>query len=234
MGKIIGLLVVVGGFLGWRHWSRLPSNQAKRKFAFQAIVGALLITVILLAIAGRIHPLGAVFAVLIPLIKVCLNLLIRAFPLIAQIYGANYAKPRSLSASIIEIQINFANGNVSGRVLEGDFRGKNLSDFTDNELEQLRQYCQQNDKKSAYLLQLYTAFRFKEQFGKQSENANRNTSSGDLSTAEAAEILGVNDNASEDDVLRAHRQLINKVHPDKGGNNYLASLLNRARDTLLR
>ncbi|MCL4165836.1 UNVERIFIED_CONTAM: hypothetical protein GTU68_062351 [Idotea baltica] len=54
-----------------------------------------------------------------------------------------------------------------------------------------------------------------------------------MTLEEAAEILGVSIGADKSEINQAHRRLIGRVHPDKGGNDYLASLLNRARDLLL-
>ena len=54
-----------------------------------------------------------------------------------------------------------------------------------------------------------------------------------MSVEEAAEILGVPPNADKDEINQAHRRLIGRVHPDKGGSDYLASLLNNARDLML-
>ena len=51
---------------------------------------------------------------------------------------------------------------------------------------------------------------------------------------EAYEILGLDFSASKDDIIAAHRTLIEKNHPDKGGSNYLSSKINKARDILLR
>ena len=51
---------------------------------------------------------------------------------------------------------------------------------------------------------------------------------------EAYEILGLDFSASKDDIITAHRTLIEKNHPDKGGSNYLSSKINKARDILLR
>jgi hypothetical protein len=50
----------------------------------------------------------------------------------------------------------------------------------------------------------------------------------------ALEILGLGAQASTDDVLTAHRRLIQRLHPDRGGSTYLAQQLNEARDRLLR
>ncbi len=50
---------------------------------------------------------------------------------------------------------------------------------------------------------------------------------------EAALILGLRKNATQDEVRDAHRRLIQKNHPDQGGSDYLAAKINQARDVLL-
>ncbi len=54
-----------------------------------------------------------------------------------------------------------------------------------------------------------------------------------MTREEAALILGVSTNAAKDEIEKAHRKLITRNHPDKGGNDYLAAKINQARDVLL-
>ena len=50
---------------------------------------------------------------------------------------------------------------------------------------------------------------------------------------EAMEVLGLKPDYSKQDVIQAHRRMMQKVHPDRGGSDYLAAQINKAKDTLL-
>jgi predicted outer membrane lipoprotein len=60
------------------------------------------------------------------------------------------------------------------------------------------------------------------------------TDSGSMSLKEACEILGVDPDCPHEDVIQAHRRLIQKLHPDRGGNDYLAAKINEAKSVLLK
>jgi len=47
------------------------------------------------------------------------------------------------------------------------------------------------------------------------------------------EILGLKPGYKGEDVIQAHRRMMQKVHPDRGGSDYLAAQINKAKDTLL-
>lgn len=54
-----------------------------------------------------------------------------------------------------------------------------------------------------------------------------------MSTEEAMEILALHPGYSREDVIKSHRRMMQKMHPDRGGSDYLAAQINTAKDTLL-
>jgi hypothetical protein len=49
----------------------------------------------------------------------------------------------------------------------------------------------------------------------------------------ALEILGLPADASDEDIVKAHRSMMQRLHPDRGGSDYLAKKINAAKDFLV-
>jgi len=54
-----------------------------------------------------------------------------------------------------------------------------------------------------------------------------------MSIEEAQEVLGLKPGCTKEDIIQAHRRMMQKVHPDRGGSDFLAAQINTAKDVLL-
>ena len=57
---------------------------------------------------------------------------------------------------------------------------------------------------------------------------------GAMTEQEALEVLGLRPAAAEAEIRAAHRRLMQAVHPDRGGSDWVSARVNQARDILLR
>ncbi|MBX7199832.1 MAG: DnaJ domain-containing protein [Rhodospirillaceae bacterium] len=55
-----------------------------------------------------------------------------------------------------------------------------------------------------------------------------------MSEEEALRILGLARGATPEEIKAAHRRIIEQIHPDRGGSDYLAAKVNHAKDFLLK
>jgi DnaJ-class molecular chaperone len=71
--------------------------------------------------------------------------------------------------------------------------------------------------------------------GKQQSNEDYGERSfSEFSNDEAYKILGLEGNASQEEVVKAHKRLMQRLHPDRGGSDYLAAKINTAKDQLIK
>ena len=135
----------------------------------------------------------------------------------------------------LEMILDHDSGGLMGRIVAGPHAGHSLDEF---DLPQLAAMIPSFDAESVALLEGYLDRRFPAW----RENAQRNAAggqrrappSGKMTDEEAYQILGLQPGAGRDEIGRAHRALMKKLHPDQGGSTYLAARVNEAKDTLLR
>ena len=139
----------------------------------------------------------------------------------------------------LRMSLDHASGQTSGVVLKGKFAGRRLSELDLDELIELLGEVRVADPQAALLLEAYLRRAHPDaeermSGGEGASSSSAASSRGAMDRAEALEILGLDDGADEDAIRDAHRRLMQQVHPDKGGSDYLAAKINQARDVLMK
>lgn len=238
MPRLILLLAVAAIFyLLLRRISTLPPHRRRGEY-MKLGVGAAVVLMIVLTLAGKMHWVGAALTGLLVAARQALPLLIRAFPMLASLKsraGGN-TQQSTVSTAILRMHLNHETGALSGEVIEGPFKDWRLDDMGESQLSSLREYCEQEDEESAQLLAGYLEQRFShtaEDAEQQSSSSANAASTSGMSRQEALEVLGLAPDADRQTIIDAHRKLMQKLHPDRGGSDYLAAKINQAKDLLL-
>ncbi len=134
-----------------------------------------------------------------------------------------------VSTQWLEMTLDHGTGETSGLVLQGRFKGARLAELSLDDLLELRSTLRVEDDEAAQLLDAYIS-RVHPEAG--TAPPPRSSAAG-MTTEEALDILGLQAGANENDIRDAHRRLMQQLHPDRGGTDYLAAKINAARDHLL-
>ena len=149
--------------------------------------------------------------------------------------GRSSGQTSRVRSRFLEMTLDHDSGVLSGQIVAGPGAGHSLDEF---DLPQLAAMMTGFDAESSALLESYLDRRFPAW----RQNAEANAAGwrsgaapgGKMTDEEAYQILGLQPGAGRDDISRAHRSLMKKLHPDQGGSTYLAARVNEAKDTLLR
>ena len=158
------------------------------------------------------------------------------------------AKPKSpgqtssVRTRYVAMNLNHDTGEMDGEVLEGPFMGKCLTELNLEQLLSLFELANREDTQSAQVINSYIDRNHGPELRRRratsgGENYDDVSSSRDgnqMSLDEAFVVLGLEKGASDDEIKAAHRYLISKYHPDRGGSDYLAAKINAAKELLLK
>ncbi len=225
------------------------SQLSVKQFSWIYLAALLGIGLLYLGVTGKLHPLFALLGAVLPFAMRFLSRGIQAASLYQSLRqakqnlgGAGPGKiPESseISSRYIHMVLVHKTGRMDGRVLEGSHKDAHLSQMPLEDLLVLLEECQA-DPDSCNLL---IAYLDREHEGWQTHAAGSErtyTDAGkqagdnrDMTEKQALDILGLPPNTTPEHIVKAHRRLMQKIHPDRGGSTYLAAKINAAKELLM-
>jgi hypothetical protein len=151
-------------------------------------------------------------------------------------FGPKAARVSAARSATIDMRLDLDTGAIEGFVFAGPFQGRALASLDRPECLRLREICRRDDPEGERLLEIYLDRRFagwREADEGQTQGRNGRPGSGAMTRDEAYDVLGLAKNAGGEEIIRAHRALMKKLHPDHGGSTALAARVNQAKDVLL-
>jgi hypothetical protein len=219
---LLGLLL---GALGRLLWLRL-SPRGRRNLGLGLFTAVVLILVGA-ALVGRLSWLVPAMTAALPML--------RRLPLLFRLGRAAQAFRPMGALSLRPILLMEGPRLLDGEVLAGPDRSKTLSQLEPEALAKLWRTLHR-DPLAGRLLPLYLAERFGKQWFESPPFPPApapGAALGPLRTVDALALLGLSEGADAAAIRHAHRRLMHRAHPDHGGSDALAALLNAAKDQLL-
>ena len=228
--RFLLLALILSGLFLFLRWQYRQSPR--RLYTWLAALAG--IGLIALVLTGRAHWLVGVVGGILPVLGKA-AILLRWLPFLSWARRAYGSASIHLQTAWLDVTIDRASGAMDGNVRQGEFAGRRLSQLDLSQLEALLWACR-GDPQSVALLRTYLS---RTHAGWAGGGPREGAGSDDfedsaMSAETAAQILGVSPRAPESEIRSAHRALAQKLHPDRGGNDYLTRKINQARDLLLK
>ncbi len=233
----IFITIAVVAFLWWFLFSfnKAPAAQRKQlltKFLLYGLAGGLL----LLVVTGRAPWFFALVGAAIPWLQRLLVLknAWNAFKPKSD-SSVSSGKTSTVRSEYLQMSLDHDSAQMNGQVLKGSMAGQELNQLSLEQLLDLLAECAA-DADSQNLLTAYLDFRFSDEWRQHASFSGEppaQASNTTMTQAEALAILGLESGASKEEIILAHKKLMQKLHPDRGGSEYLASKINQAKEFLL-
>ena len=237
MHPILLLIALVAVLFLFSWYKRVPKAK-QRQFRNRALLIGGGIILLLALITGRLHPLFAALAALVPLAYRAVGLYqtfstIRSFTSRMKAGASPGPTPGQTSeveTEFLSMRLDHDTGEMDGTVLQGRYEGRTLRELGLPELLELLDECR-GDRQSMAVLEAYLDRVHEDWRGHRRAPPGRSPDG--MSEDEARAVLGVGPDATREEIVQAHRRLMQRLHPDRGGSDYLAAKLNAAKDLLL-
>lgn len=250
LGRLVILAALVLGLIWLLRWFRRTQPHkvaaALRRSALYGAIGL----VVLLVVTGKLNPLFAAVAAAVPVVVRGINLL-RMLPAIQQLMrmlglqgipgvtsGANSGaagRASSIRTRFLQMTLDHDTGDMDGLILEGAFQGQRLSELSLDQLLELLVAFRSSDRQSSAVLEAYLDRAHGDDWRERAAGEGSGVTAAEyrMTREEALAILGLQEGASAEEVRDAHRRLMQRFHPDRGGSDYLAAKINEAKRLLL-
>jgi len=232
---LLSLALVLYFYYRYKRLSVAAKKQSQRLMMLAIGVSVL----VALVLTGKLSWIIAAIGALLPLIPRGARLFLGLWPTLKpyfQRYQQNHQS--NMKSRYVCLQIDMLSGELRGEILAGEFAGRELQTLTLDELLQLLKKYKQDDAESAALVMAYLDRKhagWVEHGGDGFKQGDSNFSmNSPMEIQQARDILGVSTLATKKEIIKAHKRLMQKLHPDRGGTDYLAQQINKARDILLK